>query len=62
MILDQQNNALAVSEPIAQTVTDAEVQWKSEFSLAKLTGNEIRLRCELRDAKLYSFTFHDTAD
>lgn len=61
-ILDQQNKALAESEPIARTVTDAEVRWKKGFSLETLKRYEIRLRFELRDAKLYSFTFHDTSD
>ncbi len=58
-ILDQQNKALAESERIAQSVTDAEVQWKEGFSLAILKGKEIRLRFELRDSKLYSFSFHE---
>jgi len=57
-ILDEQNKPLAESELIAQTVTDAEVRWKEGFSLETLKGKEIRLRFELRDSKLYSFSFH----
>ena len=37
--------------------TDAEVRWKQGFSLETLKGHEIRLRFELRDSKLYSFSF-----
>ena len=58
-IFDQQNNALAESELTVQTVTDAEVRWKEGFSLETLKGNEIRLRFELRNSKLYSFSFHE---
>lgn len=58
-LLDKDNNQLAVGEPIEQTVTDAEVKWQRGFSLAKLKGNEIRLKFELRNAKLYSFSFQD---
>jgi len=50
---------LAEGERIAKTVTDAEVQWKEGFSLEDFKSNEIRLRFELRDAKLYSSSFHD---
>ena len=56
--LDKDNKALAEGELIAKTVTDAEVQWKKGFSLKELKGKEIKLRFELRDAKLYSFSFH----
>jgi len=44
---------------VARTSTDAEVRWPKGFSLAKLKGAAIRLRFELRDAKLYSFSFSD---
>ncbi len=58
-ILDKENKELAEGKLIAKTVTDAEVRWKEGFSLEKLKGNGIRLRFELRDAKLYSFSFHE---
>jgi len=58
-VLDKQKKELAEGEPITRTVTDAVVRWKKGFSLEKLKGNQIRLRFELRDAKLYSFSFHD---
>jgi len=59
-ILDKAGNALAKSELITQTVTDAEVRWKDGFSLASLQGDEIRLRFDLRDSKLYSFSFQES--
>jgi len=58
-IFDNKNKELAEGELITRTVTDAEVQWKEGFSFGSLKGNEIRLRFELKDAKLYSFSFID---
>jgi len=55
--IDKAGEELAESELIAKTATDAEVRWKKGFSLEKLKGKEIRLRFQLRDAKLYSFSF-----
>jgi len=57
--LDKDNNELAAGELIAKTVTDAVVQWKNEFSLKELEGKQIKLRFELREAKLFSFSFED---
>jgi hypothetical protein len=57
-VLDKANKELAEGTPIAKTVTDADVQWPAGFSFGSLRGREIRLRFELRDAKLYSFSFH----
>ena len=54
-----ENVKLTESELITKTVTDAEVQWKGGFSLKKLRGKQIKLRFDLRDAKLYSFSFID---
>ncbi len=56
-ILDKDNEALAESEPIVQTVTDAAVRWKEGFSLGTLMNNGIRLQFELENSKLYSFSF-----
>ncbi len=58
-ILDKENKELAESESIARTVTDGEVQWKDGFSFRSLKNSEIRLRFELRAAKLYSFSFQE---
>ena len=56
-VLDEQKKELAEAEPITKTATDAVIRWKEGFSLDKLKGHEIRLRFELRDSKLYSFSF-----
>lgn len=58
-ILNAAGKAVAESALIAKTVTDAEVQWKEGYSLEKLKGKDIRLRFQLKDAKLYSFSFHE---
>ncbi len=55
-VLDEQKRKLAEAEPITETVSDGSVRWKEGFSLETLKGNEIRLRFELRDSKLYSFS------
>ena len=57
-LIDKENKELAEGELIVRTVTDGEVQWKEGYSFGSLKGKEIRLRFELRDAKLYSFSFH----
>lgn len=58
-VIDEDGKQLAESKLIAKTVTDAPVVWNNGFSLAKFKGKAIRLRFELRDAKLYSFSFSD---
>jgi hypothetical protein len=55
--LDEQNNALAEGEPITKTVTNAEVQWKEGLTLKDLARKEIKLEFELRESKIYSFSF-----
>jgi len=55
--LDQENEKLAQGELITKTVTDAPVHWKDGFSLKPLKGKHIKLQFELRDSKLYSFSF-----
>jgi len=59
VLIDEDNRKLAESELIPKSVTDASVQWKDGFSLADRVGKKIQLRFELRDAKLYSFSFDD---
>ena len=56
--LDKDNNELAEGELIAKTVTNTEIQWKEGFSLKELEGKEIKLKFELRESKIYSFSFH----
>ncbi|MBL7134218.1 MAG: hypothetical protein ISS78_08980 [Phycisphaerae bacterium] len=57
-LLDKEKKELAEGELIAKTATDAEVQWKKGFSLKELKGKQIKLKFELRESKLYSFSFH----
>ena len=54
--LDKDGKQLAEGELIANTVSDAQVQWKDGFSLDKLEGKEIQLRFELRESKIFSFS------
>ena len=42
---------------MAKTVTDAAIEWKDGFSLKKVKGTEIKLKFELRESKIYSFSF-----
>jgi len=58
-LFDKDNKKPAEGKLITKTVTDAEVQWKEDFSLNDLEGKEIKLKFELRDAKIYSFSFHN---
>ncbi|HIJ54114.1 MAG TPA: hypothetical protein HPP66_13345 [Planctomycetes bacterium] len=56
-ILDKDNRKLAQSKLVRKTVTDTEVKWLDGFSFENLRGKNIRLRFELKNAKLYSFSF-----
>ena len=56
-IFDKEHTELAEAELITKMATDVEVHWKDGFSFEKLKGKEIKLRFELRDSKLYSFSF-----
>jgi hypothetical protein len=56
-LLDSDNNPLAEGELITKTVTDGPIHWKDGCSFNKLEGKEIKLRFELRESKLYSFSF-----
>lgn len=56
-LLDEDTQKLADGELITKTVTDADVIWKDGFSFDKLKGEEVKLKFELRESKLYSFSF-----
>ena len=59
-LLDAENDKLAESKKlVAETATSAEVQWTDGFSFGSVQGDKIRLRFDLKDAKLYSFSFRD---
>ena len=55
--MDKDGKELATGELVTKTVTDALVQWTDGFSLAKLKGKRIKLKFELRESKIYSFSF-----
>ncbi len=55
--LNKDNEKLAEGELIIKTATDAPIQWKDGFSLKKLKGKDVKLKFELRESKLYSFSF-----
>ena len=57
-VYDKGGKDLAEGKLITRTVTDAEIKWTKGFSLEQFRGKYIRLRFELRDAKLYSFSFN----
>jgi hypothetical protein len=56
-VLDESGTSLGVSRPIMADVTDATVEWDQPDLLAKLKGQTIQLKFDLRSAKLYSFCF-----
>jgi len=56
-LLDDSGGEIASSQPVSRTVMDARVEWRSEFTTKTLKGKTIRLEFELRNAKLYSFSF-----
>jgi len=56
-MIDDQDNEIAVSNPISQTVTDGKVKWSCNRKLS--FGKDTRLRFLLNKAKLYSFSFTD---
>ena len=56
-IFDTENKKLAEAKLITKTVTDRQLKWKDSYSLKKLKGEEIKLKFELRESKLFSFSF-----
>ncbi len=54
---DNENRKLAESTPVRRTVTDAEIDWQGRARAGSLEGKPVRLRFELRGAKLYSYSF-----
>ena len=54
-ILDEAGEQQAVSEPVGSTVTDSPVKWAGSGDLNRLRGKKVRLKFQLRNAKLYAF-------
>jgi len=56
-VFDKDGKQLGKGELVTKTVTDAAIEWKDGFSLERLEGKEIKLKFELRESKIYSFSF-----
>jgi hypothetical protein len=54
---DENNEELGEGELVTTTVTDVPIQWKDGFEFDSLNGRKIALRFELRESKLFSFSF-----
>ena len=54
---DKNNKKLAQGKLVTTTVTDGPIQWQDRFSFARLKGKEVKFKFELRESKLYSFSF-----
>jgi hypothetical protein len=55
-VLDAEGFDSTDCEPVTGDVTDKEIRWKDGKSLKTLKGRVIRLRFELRQAKLFAFS------
>ncbi|MBN2296175.1 MAG: hypothetical protein JXM70_27335 [Pirellulales bacterium] len=56
-VLDADGLSLEKCRPITADVTDGVVRWDGVTDLGSLRGKDIRLKFELKNAKLYAFTF-----
>ena len=56
-VVDKQGKELARSEPLNSTVTDGKITWEAGWDVNAMSGEKIRLKFELNDAKLYAFSF-----
>jgi hypothetical protein len=59
-VIDSAGRELATSQPITDSVTDRSVVFLSGFRPTR-QGNSIRLRFQLRAAKLYAFSLQDSS-
>jgi len=57
-LFGKDNKRLAEGELITTTVSDEKIPWKDGFSFKKLKGQEIKVEFELRESKLFSFSFN----
>ena len=55
--LDKNNKELAQGKLVTTTVTNGPIQWQHRFSFAGLKDKEVKFKFELRESKLYSFSF-----
>jgi len=54
---DENNEELGEGELVTTTVTDAKIQWKDGFSFTGLKGKKVKFEFDLRESKLFSFSF-----
>ena len=55
-VVDEQGAALVHGETIYNAVTNGAVTWKAGWDPISVSGRDIRLKFELRNSKLYSFS------
>jgi hypothetical protein len=56
-VLDNNNQNLTEGKLVTKTVSDAKIQWKNNFTLKDYRNKDIKFKFELREAKLFSFSF-----
>jgi hypothetical protein len=56
-VLDDQGRPVGQAKPVAADVSDGVICWQDGFDLAGYLGKKIRLRFELENATIYSFSF-----
>ena len=58
-LLDKDNIPAAEGKLVTATVSDGRIEWKDGCSLKELKDKEIKLKFELRESKVFSFSFHE---
>jgi len=48
---------LTEGELVTITVSDSKIKWKENFKSIRFNGKDIKLKFELREAKIFSFSF-----
>lgn len=56
---DSENKKLGESELVTKTVSDVKIDWKDGFSLKEEKNKEIKLKFQLRESKIFSFSFRN---
>jgi len=59
LVFDKNKKQIAEGELVTTTVSDAKIQWKDNYLFNQQKGKDITLKFELREAKLFSFSFQD---
>lgn len=56
-VRDGENKEIISSKAITESATDGTVEWENNFDLAQIENTEFTLSFEIKNAKLYSFSF-----